>query len=204
LIGFAVATKHFLREEDGRLYEDLEPLISNIHSKLPAFSQETQQKLCSKQRLTLWDQFLHRTLKPHLRADKEGGGTNLIHNYNLPLEISLYLSSYVHNNFKKKRIDVPTAQNMHNCINTMVDCLSQFERVLRSPIPLAYSIHLVQTVWIYCLSLPFQLVSVATWSTIPIVFFTSVVLFGVERIGAEIENPFGYDDNDLPLDDFCG
>src|SRR4051812_19333731 len=68
LAGFAVATKHFLREENGCLFEDLKPLISNIHSKLPAFSQETQQKLCSKQRLTLWDQFLHRTLKPHLRA----------------------------------------------------------------------------------------------------------------------------------------
>jgi putative membrane protein len=137
-----------------------------------------------------------------LSADKESN--NISASHNLPLEISLYLSSYVHDNFTKGRISAPVATSMLNSINTMVDCLSQFERVLRSPIPLAYSIHLTQTVWIYCLSLPFQLVSLAHWSSIPIVFFASVVLLGIERIGAEIENPFGYDDNDLPLDDFCG
>jgi ion channel-forming bestrophin family protein len=26
---------------------------------------------------------------------------------------------------------------------------------------------------------------------------------GIEDIGVEIENPFGYDPNDLPLDKFC-
>nr|CAG8552072.1 13355_t:CDS:2 [Entrophospora candida] len=200
LTGFAVATKHFLREEDGCLYDDIRPLISNIHSALPGFNQKTT-FVPTRKRLTLWDQLLHRTSKPHLRADKESGSDV---NHNLPLEICLYLSSYVHDNAAKNRITAPVTTNMLNCINTMVDCLSQFERVLRSPIPLAYSIHLAQTVWIYCLSLPFQLMGTAHWATIPIVFFACVVLLGIERIGAEIENPFGYDDNDLPLDDFCG
>jgi len=104
---------------------------------------------------------------------------------------------------KKKTIDPPLITNMLNNVNVLVDCLTQFERVLRSPIPLAYSIHLAQTVWVYCLSLPFQLVSQANYAISPIVFFASMVLIGIERIGAEIENPFGYDDNDLPLDQFC-
>ncbi|HEY9705806.1 MAG TPA: bestrophin family ion channel [Allocoleopsis sp.] len=29
------------------------------------------------------------------------------------------------------------------------------------------------------------------------------VLFGIEEIGIEIENPFGCDPNDLPLDTLC-
>ena len=33
----------------------------------------------------------------------------------------------------------------------------------------------------------------------PIVALVSFTLFGVEEIGFEIENPFGYDGNDLPL-----
>lgn len=143
---------------------------------------------------------MHRTLKPHLSNDKEGVVDS---NNNLPLEISLYISSYIHDNAKKKTIEAPLITNMLNNVNVLVDCLTQFERVLRSPIPLAYSIHLAQTVWVYCLSLPFQLVSQAHYATIPIVFFASMVLIGIERIGAEIENPFGYDDNDLPLDQFC-
>jgi putative membrane protein len=28
-------------------------------------------------------------------------------------------------------------------------------------------------------------------------------LLGIEAISLEIENPFGYDDNDLPLDNIC-
>jgi putative membrane protein len=28
-------------------------------------------------------------------------------------------------------------------------------------------------------------------------------LFGIEEIGIEIENPFGHDANDLPLDNIC-
>jgi putative membrane protein len=88
-------------------------------------------------------------------------------------------------------------------MNGLVDCLTGFERILRTPIPLAYSIHLSQTVWAYCLALPFQLVDALGWVTIPMVCIASFTLFGIESIGGEIENPFGYDTNDLPLDDFC-
>ena len=31
----------------------------------------------------------------------------------------------------------------------------------------------------------------------------SFALLGLEEISSEIENPFGYDDNDLPLDVSC-
>ena len=36
-----------------------------------------------------------------------------------------------------------------------------------------------------------------------IVALVSFTLFGIEEIGLEIENPFGRDPNDLPLDSFC-
>jgi len=32
---------------------------------------------------------------------------------------------------------------------------------------------------------------------------TCIFFLGIAAIGLEIENPFGYDDNDLPLDDYC-
>jgi putative membrane protein len=38
------------------------------------------------------------------------------------------------------------------------------------------------------------------WWTGPLVSLVSFTLFGIEEIGIEIENPFGYDANDLPLD----
>ncbi|CAG8801190.1 7061_t:CDS:2, partial [Racocetra persica] len=52
--------------------------------------------------------------------------------------------------------------------------------------------------------LPFQLVSDNGWITVLITFFGTLTLLGVEAIASEIENPFGKDENDLDLDDFCG
>jgi len=92
---------------------------------------------------------------------------------------------------------------MTACVTDLVDVLSNFERILRTPIPLAYSIHLHQSVWLYILGLPFQVIGDSGWWTIPIVVLGGFCLIGILTIGQEIENPFGYDTNDLPLDDFC-
>ena len=41
------------------------------------------------------------------------------------------------------------------------------------------------------------------WMTAPIVALVSFTILGIEEIGIEIEDPFGYDANDLPLDKMC-
>jgi putative membrane protein len=51
--------------------------------------------------------------------------------------------------------------------------------------------------------LPFQLVRDLGWWTGLFVALISFTLLGIEGIGVEIENPFGYDANDLPLDTIC-
>ena len=92
---------------------------------------------------------------------------------------------------------------MQNLLSSMVDCLGGCERILKTPIPLAYAIHLKQLLLIYCLLLPFQLVKDLGWLTGAIAALVSFTLLGIEEIGIEIENPFGYDRNDLPLDGIC-
>ncbi|CAG8530656.1 9157_t:CDS:2 [Funneliformis mosseae] len=195
LLGFAVATKHYLREEEGSQYADLKPLISNIKTSLPGFKPLDEQDLSENEIKTG-----KRTSKKLFALNEKPPSIN----HNLPLEISHYISSYIDDQRRKDKVDAPSVTSMYGALNTLVDCLTQFERILRSPIPLAYSIHLSQTVWIYCLSLPFQLVDTVKYVTIPIVFFATLVLMGIMQIGEEIENPFGYDENDLDLDDFCG
>jgi putative membrane protein len=51
--------------------------------------------------------------------------------------------------------------------------------------------------------LPFQIVDDLHWWTGLISALVSFTLLGIEAIGLEIENPFGYDANDLPLDTIC-
>ncbi|CAG8488417.1 17644_t:CDS:2 [Racocetra fulgida] len=198
LLGFAIAVKHYLREEDGVDHPDLKPYITNIKSSLPAF-QPLDKKSIYKNPSGFKKWFSRSTSTSEL-----GGDSKNIVNHNLPLEISFYLSSYIRQQKINNSTDDATIGIMYSNLCTLTDCLSSLERVLRSPIPLAYSIHLAQTTWLYCLSLPFQLVSDNGWITVLITFFGTLTLLGVEAIASEIENPFGKDENDLDLDDFCG
>ena len=105
--------------------------------------------------------------------------------------------------YNRNCLDVYRLTAMQQLINHMVDALGGCERILKTPIPLAYAIHLKQLLLLYCLSLPFQLVEDLGWGTGLIVALVSFTLFGIEEIGIEIENPFGHDPNDLPLDAIC-
>jgi ion channel-forming bestrophin family protein len=88
-------------------------------------------------------------------------------------------------------------------LDLMVDMLGTCERIMKTPIPLAYSIHLRQLLFVYCLALPFELVAELGAWTVVVVSLVSFTMFGVEEIGIEIENPFDCDPNDLPLDEIC-
>ncbi|KAI0311495.1 Bestrophin, RFP-TM, chloride channel-domain-containing protein [Amylostereum chailletii] len=122
--------------------------------------------------------------------------------YNLPHEISLYLSSYVAALQARKAIDPPTTTTLINTVSQLVDALTGLERILTTPIPLSYSIHLWAVTLVYCFVLPFQLWQTLKWLTIPGTIIASMIFFGFLVAGEEIENPFGYDENDLNLDYF--
>jgi ion channel-forming bestrophin family protein len=117
-----------------------------------------------------------------------------------PLEIALWIDRFLHRQYQLSPIE-RTA--MVQLLNQLVDSLGACERILRTPMPLAYSIHLKQLLLLYCLILPFTIVGSLGLLTGPIVALVSFTLLGIEAIGLEIENPFGHDPNDLPLNAIC-
>jgi ion channel-forming bestrophin family protein len=122
---------------------------------------------------------------------------------NPPLEIAFWIQDYLERNFIEQRLNAHQLATMQGLLNQLVDYLGGCERILKTPIPMAYAIHLKQLLLIYCLTLPLQFVTQLGWLTAPAVFLISFMLFGIEQIGIEIENPFGCDSNDLPLDQIC-
>ncbi|VDB99760.1 unnamed protein product [Peniophora sp. CBMAI 1063] len=125
-----------------------------------------------------------------------------VQTHNLPLEISLYLSSYVAALQQRKAIDPPTTTLLLATIQQLVDALTGLERILTTPIPFSYSVHLWTVTLVYCFFLPFQLWKFLGWVTIPGTTIASFIFFGFIVAGEEIENPFGYDKNDLNMDHF--
>ncbi len=122
---------------------------------------------------------------------------------NPPLEIVFWIGDYLQSKHEQGQISLYQMSDMQNILNSLVDMLGACERILRTPMPMAYAIHLKQLLLLYCLLLPFQVVDELQWWTAPAVALVSFTLFGIEAIGVEIENPFGTDPNDLPLDAIC-
>ncbi|KAH8110414.1 Bestrophin, RFP-TM, chloride channel-domain-containing protein [Phellopilus nigrolimitatus] len=123
------------------------------------------------------------------RPDVVGGGVNL------PLEILRCLSEWV--NVLDERGVVPgnALGGLYSSLASFEDSLSALERILTTPLPLC--------VWLYLFLLPFQLVTQFNWFTIPGVGIAAFFYIGFLAAGEEIEQPFGYDENDLDLDLFC-
>jgi putative membrane protein len=73
------------------------------------------------------------------------------------------------------------------------------ERIKSTPIPASYTVLIHRIVALYCLGLPFGIISTVGVMTPVVVAIVAYAFYGLDAVGSEIENPFGYDPNDLPL-----
>ena len=74
------------------------------------------------------------------------------------------------------------------------------ERIKNTPIPYSYSAFIKKFIFFYIMTLPFGYVFSLGYYVIPVVVFIFYVLASLELIAEEIEDPFGYDANDLPTE----
>ena len=78
------------------------------------------------------------------------------------------------------------------------------ERIKNTPIPYSYNLFLKKIIFLYVISIPFAFGPEFRYATIAISMMLLYVFASIELIAEEIEDPFGDDDNDLPLEDICG
>jgi ion channel-forming bestrophin family protein len=82
---------------------------------------------------------------------------------------------------------------------SLTDIQGACERIKSTPIPYSYTVLMHRIVAVYCVLLPFGLDEAVGWATPAVVLCISYALFGLAAIGEEVEQPFGFDPNDLPL-----
>ena len=89
-------------------------------------------------------------------------------------------------------------------MNRHVAALSEMQtgcdRIANTPIPFAYSVLLNRTVYFFCFMLPFSLGSLLGLVTPLLVGILAYTFLGLDALSSEIEEPFGTQSNDLPLD----
>lgn len=74
------------------------------------------------------------------------------------------------------------------------------DRIATTPIPFAYSVLLNRTVYFFCFLLPFSLGGLLGLMTPLVVGLLAYTFLGLDALSSEIEEPFGTQSNDLPLD----
>ncbi|MCX2477605.1 bestrophin family ion channel [Pedobacter sp. MC2016-15] len=88
-------------------------------------------------------------------------------------------------------------------LSRFTDICGGCERIKKTPIPFSYSTFIKKFLFVYVITLPFGWVFSLGFFVVPIVPFILYVLASLELIAEEIEDPFGNDANDLPVDDIC-
>lgn len=122
---------------------------------------------------------------------------------NLPLACAAHVTLAIGD---ARRLGALTPQEqlaMDAQVSALVDAAGACDRIHRTPLPFAYVVHLRRALMLYCGSLPFASLRGFGWGEIVVTVLVSFILLGIEEIGVEIEDPFGVDDNDLPLETFC-
>ncbi|RYY32021.1 MAG: hypothetical protein EOP46_19930 [Sphingobacteriaceae bacterium] len=85
-------------------------------------------------------------------------------------------------------------------VQSFTDICGACERIKNTPIPYSYSAFIKKFIFFYVMTLPFGYVFQLGYYVVPVVVFVFYVLASLELIAEEIEDPFGTDPNDLPLD----
>ncbi|NVZ69170.1 bestrophin family protein [Pseudomonas costantinii] len=72
------------------------------------------------------------------------------------------------------------------------------ERIKHTPLPFPYTLLLHRTIYLFCILLPFAMAEPLGWLTPVFTAIVSYTFFGLDEIGDDLEDPFGFDENDLP------
>ncbi|MEA5405093.1 bestrophin family ion channel [Arcicella sp. DC2W] len=143
-------------------------------------------------------------LKRHLRGhqrDSEVFQSNVIidHELHKPNHIAALMYTRLNDLYNQKVISGTQLLFLNEEFRAFTDICGACERIKNTPIPFSYSVFIKKFIFFYVMSLPFGYVFSLGYIAVPIVVFVFYVLASLEIIAEEIENPFGVDDNDLPL-----
>jgi putative membrane protein len=88
-------------------------------------------------------------------------------------------------------------------LNELSGVIGGCERLASTPLPFSYSVMIHRTVYLFCVMLPFGLVDGAGLLTPLFALLVAYAFMSLEAIAAQIEDPFGLEENDLALSALC-
>lgn len=147
----------------------------------------------------LKDHLLNRTSDEHLEeiADKQD---KMAHR---PAFLVKSIQVILKKQLDEKSITPEEFLSLDKELTQYLEITGACERIKNTPIPFSYSIFIKKFIFIYCFTLPIGLVPDFYYWAVPFSMFIFYVLVSIEILAEEIEDPFGDDENDLPMDEIA-
>jgi putative membrane protein len=142
-------------------------------------------------------------LKEHLREKKYFGKNSFLieveESKHIPNQIASSMISRLYDLTRQGLITQEQLIVLTNDVNQFTDICGGCERIKNTPIPFSYSVFIKKFIFVYVLTIPIGWVFSLGYYLVLIVPFILYVLASLELIAEEIEDPFGGDENDLPM-----
>ena len=88
-------------------------------------------------------------------------------------------------------------------LTRFMDVCGGCERIQRTRIVTSYRTFARQCIALFLLTLPWGMAHDFGWWTLPLTIIVSYFMIGMETVAEHVEEPFGYDEDDLDLDAIC-
>ncbi|MFT4113040.1 bestrophin family protein [Silvibacterium sp.] len=121
-----------------------------------------------------------------------------------PIALTERMAEWVVARQREERFGEMTLSAFDRNLDELANIIGGCERIANTPIPYGYSVIIHRTVYIYCALLPFGLLDTIGLLTPVMATFIAYTFIALETLASELENPFGTDFNDLPLEVMSG
>lgn len=168
-----------------------DPRRSLFAQLIPAFAFELKSHLQAEETAWLLDEARHPEIP------------NFDRNGHVPNQVVANMMTRLQQLYKEGAVTGEQLLFLNAEVTAFLDVCGACERIRNTPIPYSYSEFIKKFIVLYVVTLPLGLVFSLGYYMIPVVVFIFYVLGSLELIAEEIEEPFGKDSNDLPMQRLC-
>lgn len=116
-----------------------------------------------------------------------------------PLAIANQLYDWIRAWLSDGRLDGDELRVIDTEWSKLMDVCGACERIANTPFVVSYRTFLRQCIALFLFTLPWGIAEDFKWWTIPLTMVTAYFMIGMETVAEHVEEPFGFDEDDLDL-----
>jgi putative membrane protein len=201
LLVFRTNTAYDRWWEGRKLWGSLVNNSRNLAIKLSAILKDESDRSFFRKFIPMYAHILQIHLKDDDTSKQlfEDVDLEIDHHKHKPNQLKKIIYQKINDLYDAKKITGDQLIILNEELRSFTDICGACERIKNTPIPYSYSAFIKKFIFFYTMTLPFGYSVSLGYFVAPVVVFVFYVLASLELIAEEIEDPFGDDENDLPI-----